>query len=166
MNRNERVREVLRLEGIAAAAKRRAGEHRQQLATEAHAELEFHGTAPTWRMPDIGTVTLPLSQEAPAITDIALLLTWVKERHPEEVETVHQVRAAFQTALLQRAVCDGDLVIDPQSGEVIPGMTVRPGGRPGALTFRVPSDIKDVYAALGDSILEALDEPTGAEVPS
>jgi hypothetical protein len=165
MNRTDRIREVLRLEGLAAAARRRADEHREHLAAEARAELEQQGTAPSWRLPDIGTVTLPLSKLTPVVADPAKLVAWAQQRYPTEVETIHQVRAAFQGALLARVLCDEDLVVDPDTGEAIPGLTVRPGGTPGQLTIRASRDVKDVYLALGESVLEALGEPV-VEVPS
>lgn len=165
MNRVDRVREILRLEGLAQAANRRATEHRAALYEEARAELAREGTAPSWRLPDIGTVALPLSREAPVVADPAALTRWAEARYPSEVEAVKQVRASFQTALLQRVACTEDAVIDPVTGEVIPGLSVRPGGMPGSLTIKASRDVKDVFASHGDALLAAIlaaeSEPTG-----
>lgn len=156
MKRDERVREVLRLEGLAAAAYRRAAQHRAELDREARAELEREGTAPSWRLPDIGTVALPLSKEAAVVADVGDLAKWVAARYPTEVEQVRQVRPAFQTALLQRVVCTDDVVVDPETGEVIPGLAVRPGGVPKTLTITASRDAKAVFAAHGDQLLDAI----------
>ncbi|TDC48847.1 hypothetical protein E1258_27630 [Micromonospora sp. KC207] len=156
MNRTERVQEVLRLEGLADAAKKRAAEHRAALDADARAELEREGTAPSWRLPDIGTVALAVSKEAPVVADIEALTKWCLARYPGEVETVHQIRASFQTALLGRVVCDGDVVVDPGTGEVVPGMAVRLGGMPQSLSIRPSRDARAVYAAAGAQMLDGL----------
>lgn len=170
MTRVERVQEILRLEGLADAAMKRAKEVRTALDTEARAELEQQGTAPSWRMPDIGTVALPLSKEAPVVSDIAALLTWCKERYPTEVVAVEQIRAAFQTALLGRVACAGDVVIDPTTGEIVPGMSVRPGGVAKSLSITPGAGVKAVFAAAGaqwlDELLSLRDEVPGHLDPS
>ncbi|MEU4590072.1 hypothetical protein [Micromonospora aurantiaca (nom. illeg.)] len=155
MNRTERVQEILRLEGLADAAKKRAAAARAQLDAEARAELDREGTAPSWRLPDIGTVALAVSKEAPVIADIEALTKWCRERHPGEVETVHQIRASFQTALLQRVLCEGDVVVDV-SGEIVPGMAVRVGGVPQSLSIRPSRDARAVFAAAGEHLLDVL----------
>ncbi|WP_203832991.1 hypothetical protein, partial [Actinoplanes lobatus] len=154
--RADQVAEILRMEALATAAKDRAGSLRQQLADDARAELDQQGTAPSWRLPDLGTVALPLSKETAYISDIAALLAWCQQRYPGEVETIHQVRASFQAALLARTVPAGDVVVDPQTGEIVPGMSVRPGGVPGALTIRASREAKQVYAVVGAELLERL----------
>jgi len=156
MNRTERVQEVLRLEGLAAAAKDRAAEHRAALDADARAELQREGTAPSWRLADIGTVALPVSKEAAVIADIEALTRWCLLRCPGEVEIVHQIRASFQTALLGRVVCDGDVVVDPDTGEIVPGMAVRAGGMPQSLTIRASRDARAVFAAAGAQLLDEL----------
>lgn len=156
MNRTERLQEVLRLEGLAAAAKSRAGEHRAALEDEARAELAREGSAPTWRMGDIGTITLPVSSEQPIISDIAALLAWCKERHPSEVQLIEQVRPSFQGLLLKRAVAAGELVVDGETGEIVPGMSVRHGGEARTLTIRATPDAKYLYAKLGERALDDL----------
>lgn len=156
MNRVDRVREVMRLEGLAQAAYRRAAGHRTELEREARTELEREGTAPSWRLPNIGTVALPLSKEAPVIADIDALAEWVQQRHPSEIEHRRQVRPAFQAALLQHVTCADGVVIDPETGEVIPGLAVRPGGVPKALTIVASRDAKAILAANADVLLDAI----------
>src|SRR4051812_35331628 len=100
MSRFDRVREVLRLEGLATAAKTRAGEHRQALEDDARAELAREGAAPTWRITDVGTITLPVTAAGLVVDNPAAVLAWCKERHPEQIETVELVRSAYLAALL------------------------------------------------------------------
>lgn len=146
MNRQDKVKEIARQEAIAAAWKENAARLRAEVEAEAKEEFEANGNGITWNFRDLGKVTMPLSTEAPVVADIDALLKWCKERHPENVETVEQVRAAYQTWLLGNAKCDGDLVVHPGTGEVIPGMAVRQGGQPKALTITVDRDVKALYA--------------------
>lgn len=146
-NRFDRAREVARLEALADAYKTVARERRAELDAEARAEWEANGCGVTWRMPDLGRVCLPLTEEAPWIADIDALLKWAKERHPENVETVEQVRAAFQKWLLDNVqITEGGAVVDPETGEVVPGMAVREGGQPKALTVTLDRDVKALFA--------------------
>jgi hypothetical protein len=147
VNRQDRVKEIARREALASAWVKSAKELRAEVEAEALAEYEENGNGVTWTMRDLGKVTLPLSTEAPVISDVEALTKWAKIRHPENVETVEQVRAAFQTWLLQNAeiVADG-VVMDPETGEVIPGMAVREGGKPKALTITVERPVKELLA--------------------
>ena len=156
MNRIERIQEILRLEGVATAARRQAEQRRAELDAEARAELEAQGTAPTWRIPGLGTVSLPVSKEAAVVADTAAFAAWCAQRHSANVETVTVVRPAFQAALLARVVCDGDVVVDPDTGEAIPGLAVRPGGQPRALTIRADRDVTRAAAELGEQMLESM----------
>jgi hypothetical protein len=164
MNRSDRFQEVMRLEGLAAAARAAAAEHRIALNAEATAEYEREGMAPTWRWPDIGTVILPVSKEAPTVQDAAALVAWCRERYPSEVETLAQIRPAFQAALMKRAVVDGQAVVDPVTGEVMPGLGVRPGGVPKALAIRPTPEAEALFAAVGRRLLaDLLGVPDSAE---
>lgn len=157
MSRADRVSEVLRLEGLAAAANARAAAYREQLQTEAVNELRREGAAPTWRIGDVGTITLPTSTEGVVVTDAAALLAWCKERYPTEVETVEQVRASFQKALLGRLLRSDGLAVDGETGEVVPGLTVRPAGQPKTIQFRIENDTKSLYVKHGEQLLDQLD---------
>jgi hypothetical protein len=155
-SRAERIQEILRLEGIAAAARLRAEAHRDALTAEARAELAS-GIAPTWRIADVGTITLPVGKAGPLVDNPAALLAWCQERYPTEVEniTTRQIRAAFQGALLRRVLVDEDRVVDPDTGEIVPGLTWSPGGQPKALSFRIDSQVKALFAAAGDELIGA-----------
>jgi hypothetical protein len=159
MNRTERLQEVLRLEGLAAAATTRAKYYRDELALEARDELKREGSAPTWRIPDLATISLSVSRETPYVLDEHLLLTWCKQRHPDEVETVEQVRGAFRGHLLATGILSGDSVAEATTGEVIPGLGVRPGGVPQSLTVRPTHAARVVFAAMGERTLEELLAP-------
>jgi hypothetical protein len=164
MNRAERLQELLRLDGLIAAAKARSTEHRVALNLEATGEYEREGMAPTWRWPDLGTVILPLSQEAAVVSDPEALLAWCSERHPEQVFTVVQIRPAYVAALLQGAVLVDGTAADPSTGEVIPGLAVRTGGIPKALTIRATPDATAIFTEAGRQMLDQL-MPATAEVP-
>lgn len=159
MNRTERLQEVLRLEGLAAAANARAKTYREELSLEARDELTREGSAPTWRIPDLATITLAVSKETPYVLDEHLLLQWCKQRYPEHVETIEQVKGAFRQRLLVDAIVSGDSVVDGGSGEVVPGLAVRPGGQPQSLTIRPSQAARVVYAAMGERTLEDLLAP-------
>lgn len=159
MNRAERLQELLRLDGLIAAAKDRAGEHRIALATEAAGEYEREGMAPTWRWPDLGTVILPISKETPVVADAEALVEWCRQRYPSELETFVRVRPAFQDALLKRAQPMGESAMDPATGELIPGMGVRPGGVPRALTIRATPEATALFAEVGRQLLDDLMAP-------
>lgn len=74
----------------------------------------------------LAQVTLVNGRRTARVEDEAALLAWVAEHHPSEVQTVRSVRPAFLTALLERARVAGEPV-DPQTGEVIPGVSVGAG---------------------------------------
>ena len=159
MNRAERLQELLRLEGIAAAARERAAEHRAVINADACAEYEREGAAPTYRHPDLATIILPLSKETPFVEDAALFVKWCQERYPSEVVVAPTVRPVFQAALLKRVQPLGEAVVDPATGEEIPGLGVRPGGVPKALTIRPTPEAEAVFAAIGRRDLEDLLAP-------
>jgi hypothetical protein len=166
MNRFERAKEIARREALGAAWAASAKTLRQELADEAVAEFEANGNGVTWTMRDLGRVTLPLSEEAAYVANIDDLLKWVRVRHPEHVETVEQVRPAFQSWLLGNAqIAEGGAVVDPETGEVISGMAVREGGRPKALTITIARDAKALLASYAErEVAEALRAEFG-EVP-
>lgn len=150
MNRAEMTRRVLLLEAAAAECKARAAKVRADLDADARAELAEQGTAPTWRLADVGTWSLPVSKEAPTVTDGAALVEWCKHRYPSEI--VEVINPAFQSALLARLSPVGEAVVDPATGEVVPGLGVRPGGQPLALRFKPAGDAR----AVADQAAEAL----------
>lgn len=166
MNRAEMTRRVLLLEAAAAELKTRAAAVRADLNADARAELAEQGTRPTWRT-DIGTWSLPVSEEAPTVTDGAALTAWCKRRYPTEV--VEVVNPAFQAVLLARLAPVGEVVMDPATGEVVPGLGVRPGGIPQTLRFRPNAAAQtmafDAAGALADQVAAGLGIEAPAPIP-
>lgn len=156
MNRSDRLQQILRLEALAAAAKTAAADHRAELNAEAAAEFEREGTAPTWRLQDLGTVTLPVSKEAAYVAAPQAFVEWVTARYPSEVETIAQVRPAFQAALFARLHLEGSSAVDTATGEEVPGLAVRPGGIPKSLSIRASAEASAVFAEAGRQDLERL----------
>lgn len=167
MNRAEMVSTILTWEAVATRAQTMAAELRGQLAEDARAELEEQGTAPSWRIADLATVTLPVSKPAVMVADPVALTKWMIARRPAEVELT--VRPASLKALLRQVGADGDLVFIPGDGEVVPGLEVRPGGQPKALTIRAdPAGMAQISAEADDimtAVAAALDEPVGVDNP-
>lgn len=169
MNRFDATREVLILEAAADQLRERAKEVRLRLDADARAELAEHGSAPTWRLADLGTWSLPVSKEAATVTDGAALTDWCKVRFPMEI--VEVINPAFQRTLLARLMVAGESVVDPITGEVVPGLGVRPGGQAQTLRFKPSSDalaVVDQAAArvAGHVVAELLPNmaaPGGAE---
>jgi hypothetical protein len=162
VNRQEMITRTLMLESVAANARARAAALRAELAEVARAEMEREGTAPTWRLPDIGTVTLPVSTERVYVADESALLEWVKANVPTEVETITRTRPSYVSMLLEIARHDGEHAFDDE-GTVIPGLGVRPGGVPQALSFRPSKDAQAVARAAAEKLVadveKALDGP-------
>jgi hypothetical protein len=173
MNRAELAKEVARREALGAAWNASAKELREELDRQARAEHAEQGTGVTWTIRDLGKVTLPVSTEAPIVSDIDALLKWVRQRHPEHVETVEQVQAAFQTWLLQNVEITEDSKVVSPDGEIVPGMAVREGNRPKSLTITIDAPVKKLFASYAQQEVErqlvaeygpATQEPEVAEV--
>lgn len=156
-NRADVVKGVLLWEGVEKAAKKKAAALREQLNADARSEYEEQGTAPTWRLPDIGTVILPLTTETPYIADIEAFTKWTKERHPEQVEHIEQLRTTFVAALLARVELDDGQVIDTTTGEIVPGIGVREGGLPKSLSITPGKTARLLIAAHAEDMIAALD---------
>ncbi len=164
MNRFEKIRQTLVWESVAAAAKAKASAIRDELTQDAQAEYAEQGTAPTWRLPDIGTVSLPVSKETVYVSDADALLAWVKVHFPEEVEALHRVRPAFLTALLAKVEPIEDVACVPMSGDIVPGLAVRPGGQPQSLSFRPSAAAKEVAALWAERLVESLEQQIGQPI--
>lgn len=164
MSRADTVRNILVLEEFAAQARKLAAEHRAALLAEAAAELAEHGTAPTWRMPDVATISLSISKGAIVVSDPDALKAWVAHRNPSEIETVltTKVRASFVNALTSQLVAEDGMVIDPATGEIVPGLTAQEGGRAGSLSIRAEHGVK---AVVGSAVTEMLGTARAAIAP-
>ncbi len=156
MKRNDIIREIARREALGAAWNDSARGLRAELAAQATAEFEANGNGVTWTVKDLGRVCLPTTDEAVIVADVEPLKRWVKQHHPDELQIVVEVRPAFQTWLLKHATITEDgTVIHPRTGEVVPGLGVRPGGQPKSLTITVDRTVKDLYADYAAREVEA-----------
>lgn len=147
--RRDRFHRILQLEGLAAAAKTQADDARNALDAEARAEYTATGAAPSWRMTDLGTAALHVSKQAVVVADIAELLAWCRTGAPEQIRTVEEVQPAFQAWLAEHCLVVDGKPVHPQTGEVIPGLAVRPGGLPRAFSFRPDAEVKSAFHAYG-----------------
>lgn len=102
----------------------------------------------TITLPDgtrIGSVTIPEPKSSTDIVDEASLFEYAEERDGITTETIpataertiKKLSPKWLDALKQRAV-EGDdgTLVDPETGEVIPGLKVTPGARPKSFTVR------------------------------
>lgn len=72
---------------------------------------------------DMGTVTLSPGRRRARVDDARALLEWVKRNRPEHI--LSTVNPAYLRVLLKQAEeSDGELLIDRETGAVIPGVTV------------------------------------------
>lgn len=171
MNRQQAISQVLLYEQLAAKAKAKAAQFRDRLTQEARAELESQGTAPTWRLQDVGTVSLPVSQEAVYVQDETALLRWIRAQPMAEssvwiesaVEVVERVRPRFVEALVADAiaVAEENCAVNPDTGEAIPGLAVRPGGLPKALSFRPTKEAQQFAGEFADKLLAEFEQHIG-----
>ncbi len=141
---------------VADEAKDRARAARSALDDQAREELARDGVAPTWRIPDLGTVPLSLSQPGIGVVDEVAFLAWVRTRYPDEVEATYRVRPAWQAYLTRRLLarradppCDDD-------GEVIPGLEYRAGGQPVGVRVVATADAKVSALHLARQVLDSL----------
>lgn len=155
MNRADVIRQVFLWDQVAAQAKARAAQFRAMLQADANAEFEEQGTAPTWRLPDIAQVVLPVSKTSAVVRDEEALAKWVNLHRPDEVSL--RVRPSYVEALRKGARIDGDVVFD-RDGTVIPGMGVSKGGIPKSVSLTPEADAKAVAAEAADRVLDGVAE--------
>lgn len=165
MNRADLTRQVLLFEQLAAAAKAKAAEARAELDQQAKTELETQGMAPTWRLPDVGTISLPVSQQSIYIADGNALMDWVAAREPvTAIDLVRCINPQYQRELEKRLVISGDDVVDQTTGEVVPGYGVRQGGLPMALRIVPSGEARAMARVYADGLLERFEATLTGEV--
>lgn len=125
-NRADLAHQALWWGAVADEAHRRAKAARTELDTQARAELERDGIAPTWRIPGLGTMPLSVTQPSVEVVDQAAWTAWVGLRHPTEVETLTRVRPVFDE-LLRKALAERGDPPCTADGERVPGVVYRPG---------------------------------------
>lgn len=160
-NRAELARMGLFWDQVAEDARRRAREIREQLTADARAELERDGTAPTWRIPGVGTVPLCLTTAAVEVADPVMYTKWVAQRHPEHIEKVERIRPAFDEHLRKTLVARGDPPCT-DDGELVPGLRYRAGGEAKSIQIRPDATAKAAAAADAAACLDLLEaQPDG-----
>ena len=165
MNRADLTKQVLLYDQLAAAAKAKAAIARAELDMQAKAELETQGMAPTWRMKDVGTISLPISQETIYIADGNALMDWVAAREPvTAIDLVRCINPQYQRDLEQRLAISGNVVVDKETGEVVPGYGVRHGGLPMALRIVPSSEARAMAREYADGLLANFEASLTGEV--
>jgi hypothetical protein len=165
VNRTELVQAVIWLDLLAAQAKAEGQKLRAELAADARAEFEEHGTAPTWRIPDVATVAASVSHPSVTVGDHVRFQRWVGRRYPTEIEEILVVRPAWLADFLKRCKVDDLDAVDPDTGEVVPGLTVVPGGEFGGVSIRATGAAKEVFGALAGHGLRRLALEASPAVP-
>jgi hypothetical protein len=141
-------------------------EKRYRAVLTAQAEAEYRqGTAPTWRIPGIGTVSTSIAQDAVVVVDEAALLAWVEVHQPDHVETRKQVAAVYLNALLKNARLNEDGALVNAAGDVVPGLKMVPGGQFKGISFLFADDTKAAYAQVAEDALSRVALRTEADTP-
>jgi hypothetical protein len=121
----------------------------------------------TLRFQDVGTWTLPLSQQAVYVCDEAALLAWVKADSGdlgEVVETVERLKPWYVGDLLRLVRVEDGQVFD-DLGTIVPGLAIRPGGVPGTLSFRADPLAKELAGKAAGKLVDELAAGLGIETP-
>lgn len=111
---------------IADAASERKDQLRAQLLHELNTigadavRAEFDGER-------IARTTLIAPQAKVSVADEDGFTQWVAANYPTEVITTTSVRSAFKEFFLKGLEIVGDQIVDPKTGEVVPGVKARQG---------------------------------------
>lgn len=154
--RDQLAAEAVWWDAVADEAQARGAQAREQLEAQARAEFTRDRVAPTWRIEGIGTVPLSLTGDRVDVVDEAAYRAWVAARHPDNIETITQIRPAFDKAVRtaaakRKAACTAE-------GEAIPGLQFVAGGVPKGIAVRAGDDAKASAAALAGAALDGLFE--------
>lgn len=90
------------------------------------------------------TFTVRDADDKIIVKDPDALLAWVEDNAPSEIETVFQVRPAFQESLLKRVKGTDTGVFDPETGGEVPGLKYVPAGDPTSFNTAWKGDGKEV----------------------
>jgi hypothetical protein len=163
MNRTQTVQTMIWLDQIAAAAKAQRAELAAGLEDEARDELEHQGTVPTWRMTAddamFATVVANMSHAATVVADEALFTKWVQQHYPAAVILVPTVVPAWREKFLADVGVDRSepsgrvVVIDRETGAIVPGVTRRRGGECTGISVRPTPAAKDLFGQLAANAL-------------
>jgi hypothetical protein len=145
--RIERLQALAWLDALADQAKEHAQRIRVELETEANAEYVASGMAPTWRS-DVATVSARVSNPAVFVANPGQLVEWMIERHPDRVTVTPVPDESFVRALMKRCRPSGDVVVDPRTGDTVPGLGYRTGGRFLGIGVKPTDEARQVFSAL------------------
>lgn len=109
----------------------------------------------------VAAVTLTEPSTRMAVESEAAFTAFVTQHYPDEIQTVTRVRDGFRKAFLDRLVDAGDNdAADPDTGQVVPGITCYPPGKPRQFSMRfAKTGRQDVIDAWQAGALAELDTP-------
>lgn len=141
LDRDEALVLARTLDELAAMVTARANEVRAAVDEQMRAEFKAHRSVATWRA-SMGTIVGQLSQTRIDVADEDAFVAHVGAARPTEVveKTVRSVRPAYHKAYLDGLQVRDGLAVDPGTGEIVPGLSVRPGGEYRGVQLR-PNDI-------------------------
>jgi hypothetical protein len=106
-------------------------------------EYREQGTVPSWKIPDVATVSGNMTADALTVSDEAAFLNWLAVNLPAEVEEVPATRRIRNPTSLLAALrdvleaADADelepggqtFLVHPKTAEIVPGLLFTRGGR-------------------------------------
>lgn len=107
---------------------------------------------------DIGTVSVTKGRKSLRVSDEVAFREWVREHSPHNVftpEPVEQVRPAYAKSMVEGAKVIDGMIVDPASGEVVPGIT-QVTGDPYVSVKISDEQLDAIFQAFADGRLEAL----------
>ncbi len=125
MNVKETLDQLLEATAYKAGAEARIAHLRSLLAEEAFRRYDEEEAAPTWKAKGSGSVRLDVPDEKPMIVDDEAWLEFVRRTSPDDVVASYRVRENVLTAVVDRCERAGVQVVDPETGELIPGVEYR-----------------------------------------
>jgi hypothetical protein len=167
MNRANRAEQVAFYRALAEQAKAMADQYEAAFASGIGDEYRAEGTAPTWRVKDLVTISGRVTNAAVRISNPGDFLAWVKAHRPEDVETIERVKPAVQSAILKGChPGDDDTSVVTAGGDEIAGVEWMPGGVFQGVSFKFDPSAKEAYAELARTALDQLTlSPAGPEQP-
>jgi hypothetical protein len=157
MNNTAKVRQIITWERLAEQAIKRARQLRAEITADLVQAIS-NGGEQTTEYEALATVTLPLTTTGIITTNTTALTNWLIQHYPAAVEPIVQIRPdALKTLLKQIDIANGTPTL---SGVPVPGLDVRRGGQPKALTIkphpigRLDAGIvaSDILRTVGDTI--------------
>lgn len=167
LTRAQLTEQVAFYKALAARATARENEYRATMTAQAEREWREEGSAPTWRVAGLGTVSASLTQDAVVVDDEAALLAWVKQHKPDEVETKEQIVATYRNALLKSIRVDAETgALVNAAGDPVPGVKLVPGGQFRGVSFLFDDETKEAYGQVAKEALSRIALRTEPTLPA